>query len=263
MLLGDIWNSILYIPILNLLVFFYHYLGNNMGVAIIMLTIFIKVLLFPLTKPSIEAARKQKELKPEIDKLKKKYKDKSVFAQKQMELYKEHGANPMAGCLPQIAQFAVIIALYRVFINILKEGTQIIDFNKDLYFNFLHFTQTEILNTHFLYWNLAIPDKTWVLPILAAGSQFFMSKYMMSSNKTVEETVKNTPDKSDDVMYNMQQQMAYIMPIMTLAIGFKLPSGLLLYWLISTVLSIVQYKMLNRDSSKKEKILVSSKNKNG
>jgi len=91
MLLADIWNSILYTPILNLLVFFYHYLGNNMGLAIIMLTVLIKVLLFPLTKPSIEAAKKQKELKPEIDKLKKKYKDKSVFAQKQMELYKEHG----------------------------------------------------------------------------------------------------------------------------------------------------------------------------
>lgn len=258
MILADIGNTVLYTPILNLLIVFYNLLGNNMGLAIITLTVVIKIALFPLTKPSLEAARKQKELQPEIDKLKKKYKDKSVFAQKQMELYKEHGANPMTGCLPQILQFAVIIALYRVFINILGNNS-ILELNNILYFNFTHFVEIEVLNTNFLFWNLALPDPYFVLPVLAAASQFFMSKDMMSTNKNVETAIKNTPDKSDDVMYNMQKQMTYVMPIMTLFIGFKLPAGLVLYWLISTVLSIAQYKLLNRKRLSNDNLIVSSK----
>jgi len=229
-----------------------------MGLAIVMLTVLIKVALFPLTKPSLEAAKKQKELQPEIAKLKKKYKDKSVFAQKQMELYKKHGANPMAGCLPQILQFAVIIALYRVFMNILGNAS-ILDLNNSLYFSFSHFLETETLNTSFLFWNLGMPDTTFVLPILAAASQFFMSKDMAASNKTVEKAVKDTPDKSDDVMYNMQKQMTYVMPLMTLFIGFKLPSGLVLYWLISTLLTIAQYKLLNKRKQSNTNLTVSSK----
>lgn len=246
MILGDIWNFILYVPILNVLVLFYHYLGSNMGVAIIALTIVFKVVLYPLTVPSLETAKKQKELQPEIDKLKKKYKDKNVFAQKQMELFKEHGINPMSGCLPQLLQLAVVIALYRVFINILQSGTAIASINNDIYFNFLKFSDTDILNNSFLYLNLAHPDQFFILPLLAAASQFLLSKYMMGETKDLEKPVKATPDKSDDVMYNMQKQMTYMMPIMTLLIGFKLPSGLVLYWLISTVLSIVQYMYLNR-----------------
>jgi len=259
MIFSEIWNVALYNPILNLLVIFYHYLGNNMGLAIIMLTVVLKIALFPLTKPSIEAAKKQKELQPEIKKLKKKYKDKSVFAQKQMELYKKHGANPMSGCLPQIVQFAIIIALYRVFLNILQDGASILDLNNNLYFAVTKFSATDILNTSFGYLKLTVPDQFFILPVLAALSQFWMSKYMMTANKTIEKTVKDTPDKSDDLMYNMQKQMAYVMPLITLVIGVKLPSGLVLYWLISTLLSVAQYKWLNKKSSTKNLVITSSK----
>jgi len=90
------------------------------------------------------------------------------------------------------------------------------------------------------------------LPVLSAAAQFFLSKYMMKSTVGMKTAVKDTPDKKDDIMYNMQGQMAYMMPIMTLVIGVSLPSGLILYWFISTVLMILQYVLIFRKSKKVE-----------
>lgn len=246
-IIADLWNSLLYIPILNLLITFYHLLFSNMGLAIIAITVFIKVVSFPLTKPSIEAARKQRELKPELDKLKKKYKNKQVFAQKQMELFRKHGINPVAGCLPQVINLIVIIALYQVFRHLLEgNGVVISEINNLLYnFSFLKFPDGATLNNTFIYLNLAEKDPFYILPILAGGSQFILSKYMMQPAQNMEKAVKNTPDKSDDIMYNMQQQMTYMMPIMTVVIGLNLPSGLVLYWFVSTLIAVGQYYLLN------------------
>lgn len=214
-----------------------------MGFAIIAITILIRIVTYPLTKPSIEAAKKQKELQPEIAKLKKQYKNKQVLAQKQMELFKKHGINPAAGCLPQIIQFIVIIALYRVFTNLLSNGgVMISEVNSQLYnWDYLKFAQDAVLNTHFMYLDLAKKDQFFVLPVLAAASQFFLSKYMTASTKQVEKVAEKTPEKSDDMMAGMQSQMTYLMPVMTLVIGIGLPSGLVLYWFVSTLLVVLQY----------------------
>lgn len=243
-----IWNQLLYIPILNLLIAFYHVLFDNFGLAIIGLTVFIRVLTYPLSKPMLEMSKKQKELQPELDALKKKYPKREDLAAKQMELYKEHGLNPAAGCLPQIIQFIIIIALYRVFMNLLSaNGVMISEINSLLYnFDFLKFAEGAQLNTQFLVWNLAERDPYFVLPIAAALAQFGMSKYMAKSHKKIEKTVEETPDKSDDFMYNMQEQMTYMLPIMTLVIGFNLPAGLVFYWFISTLIALGQYVLISR-----------------
>ena len=248
-ILGFFWTNILTEPILNLLVFFYHLLFNNLGLSIIAMTIFIRVVTYPLTKPALEAQKKQKELAPEIAKLKKKYKNKQTFATKQMELYKKHGVNPAAGCVSQIIPLIIILALYRVFNSMLSAGGVVIEeINQRLYgWNFLQFRPNESLNTDFLYLNLAHPDPYFILPVLAAASQFFMSKYMMKSTKKLDKVVADTPDKKDDIMYNMQEQMVYMFPIMTLIIGVRLPSGLVLYWFVSTVLALGQYYLINRN----------------
>lgn len=250
-ILSEAWNSILYLPLLNLLIAFYHILYENLGLAIIAITVLIKVITYPLTKPSIIAAQKQKELQPQIEKLKLKYKNKQEFAQKQMELFKQNGINPVSGCFPQIIQFIVIIALYRAFTNILSaNGVLISELNSLLYnFDFLKFANDAILNTNFLYLNLAKPDKFYIIPVLAAASQFLLSKYMTKSTKKIEKIVKDTPDKKDDFMYNMQEQMMYMMPIMTLVIGISLPSGLVLYWFVSTLLAVFQYMILNNNKN--------------
>ena len=251
---SQLWDTLLYVPILNLLVGFYHVLFQNLGLSIIAMTVAIKAVTFPLTKPSIEVAKKQKGLQPEIAKLKKKFKNKQVFAQKQMELFKKNGINPMSGCLPQIIQFLIIIALYRVFTNLLSgNGVMISSVNDKLYnWDYLKFAQDAVLNTKFLYLNLSKPDQFYILPVLSAAAQFFLSKYMMKSTVGMKTAVKDTPDKKDDIMYNMQGQMAYMMPIMTLVIGVSLPSGLILYWFISTVLMILQYVLIFRKSKKVE-----------
>jgi YidC/Oxa1 family membrane protein insertase len=251
MIFGDIWNTVLYIPILNLLVLCYKLLFNNIGLAIIAMTAIIKLATHPFTKSSLEIAKKQKELQPKINELKEKYKDKTEFAQKQMDLYKEHGINPVSGCLPQIIQLIIVIALYQVFTNLLTaNGVNTGEVNNLTYnIEFLKFKTGEFLNTSLLYWDLHKPDPLYILPVLAAAAQFIMSKWMMPVAAKLEKVAEKTPDKSDDLMYNMQSQMTYMMPIMTLVIGVNLPSGLVLYWLISTLLSIFQFKLINNKSS--------------
>ncbi|OGC47728.1 hypothetical protein A2713_00990 [candidate division WWE3 bacterium RIFCSPHIGHO2_01_FULL_35_17] len=250
-ILMESWNLFLYLPLLNLLIAFYHLLFNNLGLAIIAITVLIKIVTYPLTKPSIIAAQKQKELQPQIEKLKLKYKNKQEFAQKQMELFKQNGINPVAGCLPQIIQFIVVIALYRAFTDILNSnGVLISEINSLLYnFDYLKFANEAVLNTNFLYLNLAKADQYYITPILSAASQFLLSKYMMKGTKKLEKVVKDTPDKKDDFMYNMQEQMMYMMPIMTLVIGISLPSGLVLYWFVSTLLAVFQYMILNKNKN--------------
>ncbi len=243
-----IWNTFLYIPILNSLIIFYHFLFENLGLAIIALTIVLKVITYPLSKPMLEMSKKQRELQPKIDELKKKYPKKEDLAKKQMELYKEHGINPAAGCLPQIIQIVIVIALYRVFTNLLNtNGVMISDINHLLYpFDFLKFADGAQLNTQFLFWNLSKPDPYYILPVIAAIAQFVMSKYTMKSTKKLEKVAEKTPDKKDDIMYNMQEQMTYMMPIMTLVIGISLPAGLVFYWFISTVIALGQYVLISR-----------------
>lgn len=250
-ILTEAWNLFLYVPLLNLLIVFYHIFFNNLGLAIIAITVVIKVLTYPLTKPSIIAAQKQKELQPQIAKLKLQYKNKQEFAQKQMELFKQNGINPISGCLPQIIQFIVVIALYQAFTDILNaNGVLISEMNRLLYnFDYLKFASDSTLNTKFLYLNLAKADPYYIVPILSAASQFLLSKYMMSSTKKIEKVVIDTPDKKDDFMYNMQEQMMYMMPIMTLVIGISLPSGLVLYWFVSTLLAVFQYMILNKNKN--------------
>jgi len=115
----QLWHLVLYQPLVNALIFLYQLLFHNFGLALIVLTVAIRLLLLPLTRSSMKATARMRELAPELEKLKKKYgKDKQAYAKAQMELYKQHGANPAAGCVPQIIQLIVLIALYQAFIQV-------------------------------------------------------------------------------------------------------------------------------------------------
>lgn len=249
----NIYNTLLYYPLVNLLVIFYQILGQNLGLAIIAITILIKAVTYPLTKPSLQLAKKQKELQPEIQKLKAQYKNKQVFAQKQMELYKKHGINPAAGCLPQIVQLVILFALYRVFTTILgNNGVVGESLNQILYFQRFALEVGQSINTQFLYLDLTKPDPYFIIPVLAAASQFLLSKLMVANTSKMEKPVKQTPSKEDDFMMIMQKQSMYILPIFTLVIGISLPSGLVLFWFISTLIALIQYLMLNKKDFKKD-----------
>ncbi len=246
----EVFNDILTVPILNVLVFFYTFLGQNLGLAIIALTIFTRVILIPLTLPSLKAAVKQKELAPELAALKKKYGDnKTLLAQKQMELYKQHGFNPASGCLPQILNFAVLIALYQVLLDIFRHSSPAY-FNGELYPFIAKFAEGDILHTNFWYLDLAKKDPYYIIPVLAGITQFVLSKISMPVVSSMEKIAEKTPDNKDDVMYNMQKQTMYILPAMTVFIGISLPSGLVLYWLATTLFALMQQWIINKKQLK-------------
>jgi YidC/Oxa1 family membrane protein insertase len=231
------FNTFLYQPILNTLVFFTNVFQGNFGFAIIVLTILIRAALIPLSLPSMKSAQKIKLLKPELDKLKKKHpKDKKALQQEQLKLYQQHGVNPAAGCLPTIAQFAILIALYRVFIDFINKGS----------------IDSMTVNMKFLWLDLSKPDPLYILPILAVVSQFILSKMIMGgrehhTTKDLTKTKKHNQKKDKkqeestlEMGESIQQQMLYIMPVMTGLIALRFPSGLALYWVITTVFSTVQ-----------------------
>ncbi|HLD11403.1 MAG TPA: YidC/Oxa1 family membrane protein insertase [Patescibacteria group bacterium] len=219
-MLGTLWSTFLFQPILQLLIFFYKALFLNFGLAILGLTLAIRLVLIPFTLPSQRTAKKMQDLKPRLDELKKKHgKDPKRFQQEQLNLYKEHGVNPMGGCLPMVLQLLVLIALYQVFIQVLNTG--MID--------------GLTVHTQFLWLDLTKPDPYFILPILAGLSQFALSKMMVPQKPR-----QKGGEFSDELASAMQVQMTYFFPILSVVISARFASGLALYWVASTLFSMVQ-----------------------
>ena len=235
----QVWNTILVNPLMNLLILFYRYMGN-LGLSIIVLSILVRAIMIPFFLPNLKTAKKQRDLKPELDKIKEKYKhDKKKQAEMQMELFKQHGINPASGCLSNIVTLLIPIALYGV-INQISRITDITTINSIIYLDWLKFIPGDLLNGKFLLFDMAKPDRTFILPVLCAILQFASSKMMLPALNKAEKTAEKTPQKSDDMMYNMQEQMLYMFPVMMLVFGFSLPSGVMLNIFVSTVFTIVQ-----------------------
>ena len=176
------------------------YVGN-FGVSIIIVTILIKIMLLPLTLKQDKSMKEMKKIQPELEKLKEKYaNDKQMLNIKTMELYKEHKVNPLGGCLPLLLQLPILFALF----GVLRNGI----IPKD---------------SSFLWLKLSVPDPFYVLPVLNGAVSFFQQKLMGSAD-------------SNPQMKNMM----YIFPIMMIMFSLKMPSGLQLYWLTSSILAVVQ-----------------------
>ncbi|NMB70240.1 YidC/Oxa1 family membrane protein insertase [candidate division WWE3 bacterium] len=238
-MLAFIWNNILVNPILNGLVALYQIFGS-LGISIIILTLIIRGILVPVVAPSLKAMKKQRDLQPEINKLKEKYSyDKQLLAQKQMELFKQHGINPMSGCLNQVIMILVLIALYNVIRKFTLNGTAE-ELNNGIYFTALKFAEGTIIPTKFLYLDLAKPDPYFGLALLSGLLQFIASKMTIPYVELAEKAAEKTPAKSDDIAMAMQQQSLYMMPIMNVIIGVTLPAGVVLYILTTTLFTIVQ-----------------------
>jgi YidC/Oxa1 family membrane protein insertase len=230
------FNTLLNGPLDAVLVFLTNLTGN-LGWAIILLTLIIKVILIPLTLPAMRSAIKMRDLKPDIDALKQKYKgDAQGLQQAQMALFKEHKINPATGCLPYLFQFIILIALYRVF---------------NTYLNGSH----PAINVNFLWLDLTKPDPYYILPIIAGVSQLVLSLMVLpaadpSAAKTLAAATKTNKDDSKadqmaDMATSMQNQMVFLMPIMTVFFTLRFPSGLAIYWVVSTLVSIVQQYLVS------------------
>lgn len=247
----ELWRILLTQPLLNSLIFLYKYTGN-LGLAIISLTIGLRLLMTPLVLPSLKLNKKIQEINPELSKLKEKFKDdKKGLVTAQAELYRNNGINPASGCLPQVVQLFVLIALFSVFNTILHTKSEDLyaKLKPDLYaFNQLN--PDFRLSAGFLYLDLTkpdtikIPNLPFALPgiflILSALTQLLSSKMMSPVVASEKKVATATSQTSDDTMVEVQQQMLYMFPAMTLIIGYQFPSGLVMYWFIFSLASIVQ-----------------------
>ena len=249
--MSQLWDLLLYQPLLNFLIGLYKLTGN-LGWSIVLLTIGLRLAMTPLVIPSLKITKKVQELAPEIAKLKEKYQnDKQGFITAQAELYKQHGANPASGCLPQVVQLLVLIALFSVFNAILKiDGGSAADrLTPSLYSSTPTPADLE-LSPRFFYLDLTRPD-TFKLPgvpfglpglflLLSALTQLLSSKMLAPVVTAEKKVAAKTSGSTDDAMVEVQQQMMYMFPLMTLLIGYSFPSGLVLYWFVFSAVSMLQ-----------------------
>ena len=186
---------------------------GNYGIAIIIVTVLMRIIIFPLTLKQEKSMKKMRELQPELEKIKEKYKDNpQEYQQKTAELYRESGVNPFGGCLPLLIQMPVFVALYWAFIG-----------------------NTIPADAKFLWFTLKQPDRLFMmgnfafnlLPILNVGVTYIQQKIMASATSGQESN-------------QQMQTMLYMMPIMMLFIFYNMPSGVTLYYLVSGALSLVQ-----------------------
>lgn len=252
----DIFNTLFFAPVVNLLVLIFQGLQiinipGAFGFAIIILTIAVRILVWPMMAKQLKSAKKMADLKPHLDVLKQKHgKDKQEFAKAQMALYKEHGVNPMGGCLPALIQIPVIFALYQSIFAFF--GGSVDNVNKVLYSPVLHLNQVPDLN--FFGLNLVMkPSDLGVsllilVPVITALLQFVQSKMMAPSKMKhyASDSPKEAKEKEgmEDSMAAIQSQMVYMMPLMVGYFAFQFPIGLALYWNTFTILGIIQqYKI--------------------
>ncbi|MEN8252183.1 MAG: YidC/Oxa1 family membrane protein insertase [Patescibacteria group bacterium] len=233
----EILFTLIYQPIYNTLFGLYNIVGD-FGVAIIVMTIAIKFALVPLSKKQIESQKEMQELQPKIKKLQKKYKDDKERQSKEvMALYKEHGVNPAAGCLPLIIQMVIFITMYRVIINSAENGSMTV--HPEQLYPFI--SNPETVNGMFL-GIMSLAEPNIILAVLTASAQFIQLKMMQAKNASKGKKEDKEDKKTDepDFATIMQKQMLFIVPAMTLFIGVKFHSGLALYWLTSTLFMIAQ-----------------------
>jgi YidC/Oxa1 family membrane protein insertase len=217
--------------ILHSLLFFYNILFQNIGLAIIALTLSIRTLLLPFTIPAIRTQKKMVEIKPHLDKIKAEHKDdKLKQQQEQLKVMQEHGVNPAAGCLPMILQIVILISLYHVFIEYLGGDAQI---------------NGSAVQTSFLYLDLSKPDHLFILPVLAGITQFILGAMMTPAQPIPvqsDDKPKEVEQKEDfaATLQAVQGQMLYMAPFMTAIVSLTFPSGLALYWTTANIFSIIQ-----------------------
>lgn len=229
----QLWNLAIMEPMLNLLMLLYSVLFNNFVLAIIGLTIVVRLLTFPLTQRQIQSMKSMQELQPELQKLQKKHaKDKEKLSAATMELYKEHGVNPMMGCLPLLIQMPIWIGLYQSIYQALgSTPEQFVVLSQRLYHTipFMHniAARSLPLNSQFLWLDLGLPDPYYVLPVLVVATFWLQQKL----------TAQPAADPSQAQMNRTMQMM---MPIMFGVITLQVASGLAFYWVASGVLQIVQ-----------------------
>jgi len=230
---------ILYQPLFNALVLLYNYIpGHDFGIAIIFLTLIIRILLYPTSVKAVNSQRSLQKLQPQIQETQKKYKDdKEKQAKEILNLYKKEKINPFSGLLLALIQLPILIALYRVFWGGLnpKQLASLYGF----IFNPGH------INPLFLH-VIDLSKPNIILAILAGFMQYFQTKMLLPKNNLST----GGQSKQADISQVMQKQMVYFFPVFTIIILISLPSALGLYWTTSGLFSIIQQYLIFKKNGK-------------
>jgi len=211
-------------------VFLYNIIpGQDLGIAIILLTVLIKIVFMPLSLKMLRSQKQMQDIQPKIKELQEKHKDdKQAQAQAVMQLYKEHNVNPLSGCLPLLVQIPILLAVYRVIMNGFKPETL------DLVYGFI--TRPEAIHTISMgFLDLSINNPA--LALITGGLQFIQMR------KTSQKTAG-----ANDQAAMMTKQMMYFFPVMIVVIAWNLPAGLVLYWTTNTIFSIFEQTLVFKNA---------------
>ncbi len=228
---GIVWDTIILSPMINVMIVLSDFLFGNLGLTIIVITVIVRAAMFPLTRRQLRATKAMQELQPKLAAIRKKFaRDRQKRAKEEMALMKQSGVSP-AGCvLPMLIQMPVWIALYQSIIRVLgATPEQFLNLSRHLYTTWPQVFSLVPLESRFLWLDLAIPDTTFVLPVLVGGTMWLQQKMV-------------TPASSDPAQQTQGRMMLWMMPLMFGFFTMSFPSGLALYWVASNVITIaLQY----------------------
>jgi len=211
---GGTWDKFFVYPLSWMLQKSADFAGGSYGIAILIVTVLVRLAILPLMVKQMKSSKKMQELQPEMIKLRDKYKnDPQRYQQETMKLYQTHQINPLSGCLPILIQMPILLAFYHA---IIRTG--------------------EIRSHDFLWLQLGEKDPFFILPIIAAATTYLQQWMMM----------RNSPAMADNPQMKM---MLYLMPVMILVISVTLPSALALYWVYGNIFTIIQTYFLYRDTA--------------
>jgi YidC/Oxa1 family membrane protein insertase len=244
--MSALWNSIFYQPIYNILIFIIDNITfGDVGFAIIIVTIIVKLILSPLTRKSIKSQILMKRMEPELKQIKKDFPNKEEQAKKTFEIYKKYGTNPFSGCLVVLLQLPVIFALYYVFYKPFAVDMSLI-------YSFIQAPAT--LHTNFL--GLIEMGSQSIFLGLMAGVTQFIQGYLSTPMKTkdkIEIVGKNNVDEpktfQEQLSDSMQMNVRYVLPIFIAFIAWKISAAVALYWIVSNIFTIAQEWYIRRKLS--------------
>ncbi len=242
-----IWTNLFYQPIYNALIFIInHVTFGDVGFAIIILTILVKLILFPLSKKSIRSQFKMKQIEPLLKKIKEDYPNKEEQSKKTFELYKQYKVNPFSGCLVLLVQLPVIFALYYAFYKGLAQGT-------DPLYSFV----TMPVNLHTMFLGVIdVHGKSIVLALLAGISQFIQGQMMFAKKPKKDPADSDKPKTFQEQMSDsMSVNVRFILPIFIVFISYKISAAVALYWVTSNVFTIIQEWYVKNNLKKEDGII--------
>ena len=245
--IGAIWSTIILNPMINSLMWIYSGLAQNFGLAIIVFTILVRLITYPLTASQIKSTKSMQEMQKskKWQDIQKKHKgDREKLAKKQMDLYKEMGVSPFGSCLPTVIQFPVIIGLYQAIIRALAvTPIQLLELTRHIY-PFYNAAALIPLNNYFLWLDLSLPEKDYGIAI--AGFNIPILAVLVMATTFLQSRLMTPPSTTGDQGANMGRMMNLYMPLFMGYLAYSFPSGLALYFVTSNLVGILQYGIMGK-----------------